>query len=289
MDHIPVTAGSQHPEIPLWIDVDGDYKAACDDLLRYPSLKGWNTALFMGNDFTEESHGRGTKEITSFLQMWLYFGVLSSGLGCPIKINDFQRRANHNSHKVLCTRNLHTYLFNWIHESNDLPRHDKIRRLIQLNDAVILICRLLPGIWEGKKYGHSLPPELGLSIATLGVSLGFALPQLILGRDNLDSDVKKEHIRLWGDIWFLGTFLKERFEGFGWCPNDVFRLSKVVSINALCYVATIPRMETVGHLECREDGCNANNIDETMYIMKHVKPDCDCCNITSTSEEVSEY
>src|SRR5436190_23388618 len=102
MDHIPVAPESQHPEIPLWVDVNSEYRVDYDQLLDYPGLKGWDKALFMSNDFTEESHGRSTREITAFLQMWLYFGMLSAGSGLAINAKDFLRQTD-NSPRVLST------------------------------------------------------------------------------------------------------------------------------------------------------------------------------------------
>jgi hypothetical protein len=286
MDHIPAAPESQHPEIPLWADIDSEYRVDYDQLLEFPRLEGWDKALFMSNDFTEESHRRSTREITAFLQMWLYFGVLSAGLELPIKARDFQRQMGDESRRVISTRSLDAHVLKWVRESSGLPWPDKYSRLLRLDKALALIYELLPGVWEGERYRHSLPPELGLSIATLGVYLSFALPQ-VMGRENLESDIRSGPVRLWGDIWFIGKYMKKRFEGLGWCPNDVLRLSKMVSINALCYFATIPRMESVDHKQCREDLCDANNIDERNYRTKHVKPDCNCCYITSTSEEAS--
>lgn len=156
----------------------------------------------------------------------------------------------------------------------------------RLDKALALIYELLPGVWDMERYRHSLPPELGLSIATLGVYRSFVLPQ-VMGRENLESDIRSGPVRLWGDTWFIGKYMKKSFEGLGWCPNDVLRLLKMVSINALCYFLTIARMESIDHKQGREDLCDANNMDERNYRTKHVKQDCNCCSITSTSEEAS--
>lgn len=156
------------------------------------------------------------------------------------------------------------HLLRWIRESNGLTTNDKLHRQIQLDKALTLPFTLLPGIWESEEYGHSLPPELGLSIVTLGLALNFVFPQ-IMGRESLGSDISKGEVRLWGEKWFVGKYIKRRFEELGWCPNDFFRLCKVVSVNSLCYLATVPRTESVGHLQCHEHSCIANNIDEANY------------------------
>lgn len=92
--------GSRHPEIPLWVDIDSECQVDLDQVDELPGLEGWDMSLFMNNDYTETSHKRDTIEIAGFLQRWLYFNVLSAGLGQAIKAKDFQREVEASSMRV---------------------------------------------------------------------------------------------------------------------------------------------------------------------------------------------
>ena len=287
MDHIPSITGLQHPEIPLWATEDTTYSiTSISELYDYPSLHGWNADLFMNEDFTQASHQRHIKDIIRFLQSWLFFALLSAALDAPVKSQDFRRQANGSSQYVLCTRALNTYLQAWIRRGKDAPKSEINRLLLQMSDAMLLIHKILPAINDGGKYNHFLPSSLGLSLSILGNTLGFALPQF-LGRKSLDSDIRTGHMRLWGDNWPVSGYIKGLFARGGWCPNDLFRLSKMVSTNALAYAATMPRSEDVSHEKCQVEHCAANDIDEFNYRTKHVGSSCSCCFIGSKGRDAA--
>ena len=286
MDHIPFVTGFQQPEIPLWATEDMTYSITMSELFDYPRLQGWNAELIVNGDFTQASHQRNIKETARFLQSWLFFALLSAALDAPVKSQDFRRWANGGSQFVLSTRALNTYLQAWIRRRKDAPESEINRLVLQMSDAMILIHRLLPVIHDGGKHDHSLPPSLGFSLSILGNMLGFALPQF-LGRKSLDSDVRTGHMRLWGDSWPVSGYLKDLFARRRWCPNDLFRLSKMVSTNALAYAATMPRTEDVSHDKCQVEHCAANDIDGYTYRTKHVDSNCLCCFIGSRGRDIA--
>lgn len=287
MDHIPCYYDGQHPDIPLWVSSNWVYNTTeIEELQQYPYLNGWDKNLFMKYDFTESSHKRSLEDMVEFLQQWLYFGGLATALSIPVRASDFEQRNSRGESKLLSTKNLGSFLTRWLHEVKCLSKQQRLPHLIRMNKVISLLKIMARAMWDCEHYKHRLPSALPLSLTILGITLGFVLPQS-LGRANLDSDVRSSHIRLWAEDWYMGEDLKCRFKRLNWCPNDYFRLSKIMSISTLCYAATIRRSENVIHSQCVERECTANFIDENIYSTKHAGPDCRCEFIPSTSSSAS--
>lgn len=284
MDHIPSAEDFIHPEIPLLVENDVEVSLTTSQLEGFPQRHGWNAAAFLSLDFTTRTHGRSETEIATFIQLWLYFGVLSAALGVTIHVRDFRLETAPGPR--LHTANLDVLVREFLEKGQSLSKAQKISMVTSLCEAAKLQRRLLAGFVDGSKIGDVLL-QLGHSLTVLGCTLEFAVPQM-MSRAMVASDIREGSIRLWAEQWPISGFLRRLFAERGWCPSDLPRLSKLVSVNALCYVVTVRRKEMVDHGRCSEQECAVNNIDRDLYRTQHLQDGCLCSQIEDTGQAACE-
>ncbi|KAI9776887.1 MAG: hypothetical protein M1839_009335 [Geoglossum umbratile] len=120
MDHLPTVTD------PAWPPVEVPYvcKEGYDDrgFSGYPERRGWNTDLFLRGIFRQDL--KSWEDTASFLQEWLYFGMLTEFLGFALKVDDFIRRAE-DGRCVITTALLFQYLDTWQRSFQRLPSKAK--------------------------------------------------------------------------------------------------------------------------------------------------------------------
>ncbi|OQU96206.1 hypothetical protein CLAIMM_02319 [Cladophialophora immunda] len=280
MDHIPCAEDFTHPEIPLFVDEDVEVSVTTSELEGFPRRHGWNAESFMSLDFTSRAHGRSETDIATLIQLWLYFGVLSAALDVTVNIRDFCLETP--TGPKLHTAHLSVLVCRFLKRGQSLSKAHKIRMVSSLCEATKLQGRLLAGLVDGSEASPMLL-QLGHSLTVLGCTLEFAVPQM-MSRAMVASDIREGSIRLWAEQWSTGRLLKQLFTERGWCPSDLPRLSRLVSVNALCYAVTIRRKEMVDHGRCSEQECAVNNVDRNTYRTRHLEPECHCPQIEDTGQ-----
>jgi Heterokaryon incompatibility protein (HET) len=118
-----------------------------------------------------------------------------------------------------------------------------------------------------------VPREVVLSFSVLGCTIDHALEWFWkLGR---------------GRNWDLNTIAAAKMMQSGWCPRDIavarFFLSEIPMF-CTSYMArpSVPQ----DHWYCSEMTCAVNQVNELAYVTKHRMPECRCCHIQSTQEEI---
>ncbi|TLD32551.1 hypothetical protein E2P81_ATG05527 [Venturia nashicola] len=85
------------------------------DFLTFPDRKGWDVSSWRWS--TEEVgfdlNGRTIQEMSSFLQAWLFFGLLRAVLDIPISQTDFTRRDESDGRQLITTALLPKHLEDW--------------------------------------------------------------------------------------------------------------------------------------------------------------------------------
>ncbi len=268
MDHLSKLghAVGPYPRVPL----------LCED--KYDNLPfdgyqdrcGFSIRRLYTYDFTEHPPAK----TASFLQNWLYFGVLNElfGLEQPFDLNAFVEADNLGLR--VCTEHLDTYLTTWAKQIENLATRSVTdcraafeRVGVCLNTAHKIragldICPNSPVPWE-----------VTLSIGVLGCTIDHALQWLFgLGR---------------GRDWDLANVAAARMLHSGWCPRDIAVARESLSELPMYCTSFMARpLGSQGHWQCLQDTCKVNQIDERAYVTKHRMPGCQCAHLSPTQSEV---
>lgn len=286
MDHIPFSSDIPHQRFPLLVPPLAELSVSFAELEEFPYETAWDAEPFLDLDFTPSTHRRSAQEIAKFVQLWLYFGVLSAALGYPIKVADFCDQDDDGTY-YLSTRHLHELILQFLSRREALPREEWNTTKTDFIEATTLLERLLPGLIWSRPNTDLLYPELEYALGVLCTTLKYAAAQLI-NRKDLASDLREDSIRLWQSGWPTPVVLVQLFAARGWCPSDLFRLSKLVSLNALSYAVTLQRYGSMDHTQCTAQGCVINNIDEDNYSTQHRTAQCDCELVEDTNNQACE-
>lgn len=288
MDHIPFASDTPHQRFPLLVPPSAELSVSQAELEDFPYETAWEAEAFLALDFTPSTHRRSVQDIARFVQLWLYFGVLSAALGTAIKVADFCVQDDDGSY-YLSTRNLHELILQCLMRAEDPPSRDAwIAARTDLDRATSLLERLLPGLtWTTP--GADLDPvyyELEYPLTILCNTLKFTMPQLV-SRWARASDLREDSIRLWGG-GHTPILLTRLFALRGWCPSDLPRLSELLSTNALSYAITLQRHGFTNHANCTAQNCVINTIDEATYTTQHRTAECTCELVENTCDQASK-
>lgn len=276
MDHLHGGDDANHvggPSINLSVQVpflcQYEYDQTCE-FTEFPDQKGFDKNKFLSLDYAQ----RPPDETASFLQTWLYFGLLSRALRIPLSTEDFVDRST-TPPTITTRKNLPIYLGQW----DKKVRHKYLEEMeADLGEARSHVLAVL-------KAGSScpLPAEIVLSIMILGATLTTAI------------DLKVERFPPRNETiitnWGMSPLVTERLLRSGWCINDVHRLCNTVSAPTALIASNIVRQEVVPketHNACSPEACIARNINEATYETKHVESGCQCNSITAPIEGVKE-
>jgi hypothetical protein len=276
MDHLYESDGGQQASIPgpgTRIQVpflcEEEYDHDCE-FTEYPSQKGFDKNKFLGLDFSQ----RPPDETASFLQTWLYFGLLSRVLRMPLTTEDFVQRTS-TAPTITTRKSLPLYLDTWGKKVK--AKHvDQMEADLEEARSHVL-CMLEAGD------SCPLPGEVVLSIMVLGATLSFAIDLKI-------ESFPPKNKTVFAD-WGMSPLITDRLVQNGWCINDVHRLCDTVSPPTALLAADIVRQEVVPmetHHVCSPAGCIARNIDESTYETKHVDPSCQCDSVAAPVDRVKE-
>ena len=216
------------------------------DIMSYPKRQGYCV-------------GRGKKSI-SFMQTWLYFGLLSEFLGRCVKIAEYSRFEEDGS-RVMSTASLLLDIDVWksqhiaIEEKED---HDYLQRW---SKVALKIAELL-SLLKSKDLNWDL--LLGLPLTTLIETFDTAL-RTVYG--------KRITISLPRTLHISELMLKD-----SWCPYSVFACHERFKIAAQYLIYTVGRPQDGRcHKKCSKQECHSNQVSMDEYDVRHVDG-CDGCN-----------
>lgn len=254
MDHLPTSAGKPPIEIPyLCRDMyDGG------EFATFPQRRGWHLETLL---FKELSLSKVPKdEATSFLQSWMYFGLLYHVFQ-PIPVNfdpfDFVRQ-DHNGRQLITTRKLPEYVLKWAGWEEQRTPEQRLERFNYMKSCFSLLQRFTIVYCHEDMSQWPLDPEICLSIIILADSLmkaGFDILNVGLGF-NID--------------WGSSNLLVGTMKNSGWCIRAISTLLKGQQIHNLYYASTLGPPEVLrNHENCNEHVCQWEQVDEGNYEVKH--------------------
>ncbi|ETI22721.1 hypothetical protein G647_06797 [Cladophialophora carrionii CBS 160.54] len=252
-------------QVPFLCEYEYDHDC---EFTEYPSQKGFDKHKFLGLDFSQ----RPPDETASFLQTWLYFGLLGRVLRVPLTMEDFVDRTS-TPPTITTRRSLPSYLEAWAKKVK--AKHVQQMEADLEEARSFVLCMLEAG------HACPLPKEVVLSIMVLGATLSFAIDLKIESFPPKNKTVIAD--------WGMSPLITARLVRNGWCINDVHRLCDTVSPPTALLAADIVRQEVVSretHDVCSPAGCISRNIDESTYETKHVDPGCQCDSVAAPVDQV---
>jgi hypothetical protein len=243
--------------------------------LGYPQRKGWNKDWLF--DFGVFG-GKTLAEATSFLQTWLYFGLLTETLGVKVATTDFVRKGSTGA--VITTHALPKYLNEWRERDGILSASAKSRRQIKIDICFDEVNKILSA-YRSQASARPLSPEVSLSIIILGETLSRAKLR-ILDTSEAGTISGRNHA---GEIdWGTSELLKDQMLRAGWCPSTIFMLQRELKlVTGLYYASSFPPIRKA-HLLCSDIECFDVHNDEYTYRTKHTT-NCSGCSYVEVNVE----
>jgi hypothetical protein len=265
MDHLQYPSNGLPPlEIPFLCEEEYDGFGLQD----YPERKGYKKDEITSGNWPQDRLG----EAASFLQSWLYFGLMTVVFGIPVPLNDFTR-LNSDGRKVITTKLLPKYLMEWHTRFSKLPQDDKRDYLNAIDKYIEMPTNFT--------IGRDIAPPSS-NIPTVSLSIDILREALLAARLSLSrqigDDVSSQE--QWAEPmeYDSNAFLEKRMLDRGWCLNEIGRIrAKELSAATVYYLSSIPRyFRGLDHGSCTETECKFSSIDHSSYQVAHTLPGCSC-------------
>ena len=266
MDHLPPVSKSYNAvEIPY---LGGEYDG--EEFTGYPAQQNWDLEKLQAGDL----QNRTALDAGSFIQSWLYFGMMQEVLGIDILTADFVR-VDGSQKQFVTTHKLQEYLQTWRSQIDQEKASGPIEVLINRNKRAVACLTHAYNVWfnfDEDERNRFVSPEIGLSIHILASALEHALTSVC------EIPVKDTSWRL-----ERNDFLTQRMIDYGWCPSIVEQICATNHLAFQYYASLLlARSDPRVHEQCRagHHGCSAKNVNNASYVTKHHLPDCKCELIT---------
>lgn len=258
------------------------------DFIAYPQRVGWTREeLFIRDTWTglDGPEGRSSEQAASFLQEWLFFGLLHAFFGDFIRFSDFID-ADQNGFPVVHTRKL-------IEISKDFAKKEHLDRALVQRDFQALDSCLMEAsaIYDfiRQNPGTRLDPYFLLSLATLGSFL-CSLRQMLQVDPNPESvlnqimwqppsvPAEEEGLQFFRDQNGLVSLLTREMVRSGWCPRAVFAMTDFFGLETQMFYSHLRIIDVSEqkHSKCTNLQCLSCQINKAEYESIHSEAGCEC-------------
>jgi hypothetical protein len=250
------------PPKPLRIVYDGILYDG-SDWVTYPVRQGWYS-----EPWTPKFHqGKIPEEYHPAIRSWLYFGLLHYVFGDDLNQADFllteegdgDGEEKGEQRQYLTTKHLEKY----IGSAKEWKKKGYGERCVEI---VGKVCGQLP------RYTPYLSPQMGFAIQLICQALWYVANK----RDGPHE--KPSHVLKW---MFVRSDLAEHMVQNGWCPLDAEKCRQAGGeVDTAAYLLQLVRTKAAwnkrNHALCRKTECIADNVDESLYVTRHVEEGCSC-------------
>jgi len=273
MNHLPPVSKPYKSVIVPYLG--GEYDGL--PFTAYPQRKNWDISRLQQDDLL----GKTREEVATFLQTWLFFGMLHEFLEQPIVTADFVVDIL-ATRPVITTAKLPGYMARWreqIDNEKTLPdaaslMNHRVQRYRTFFEETCHIWRDFGQFQENDGHFPLIPPEVALSIQILAGTLEHSVtwPHIVDIETNLTNFTR----------WQLTTnpWLDRRMTAEGWCPMIFRELQKAGRVSLQYYASLLhcPSTSPSDHLTCVQGlrGCIAKNVDNDTYQTQHAVGGCSC-------------
>ena len=215
----------------------------------------------------EKLHPTPKEEQESFMQTWLFFGLLNEVLGELYHEEDFLAEdSTETNHFILCTKKLRPLLKAACRLGFEKASRATRRRFDHLRECLNLVIRVSLAFHSAFDWG------LMCSLAAVHEAIVHALNRVArkLGSDNIPN-------LLWPKKFFTKSICS-RMLGAGWCPSDIERAkAHFTSTQTLYFLSRMSKNEIQrSHVTCTSRLCSSFQIELSTYQTKH-RQSCTGC------------
>jgi hypothetical protein len=282
MDHLPNFGASAPIEVPYV----GNEAYDGHGFQGYPDRKGWDTANLLRLTFDGRTH----EEAASFLQTWLFFGLLFEVIPIDVRMDDFLKLTE-DGRSVITTECLSRYIRDWRQHAQGSSPEQNQKEQAALSECfdyvwqfILSYCDVSSRELETSRIPSFTPldsqwpisPEISLSIMVLADTLSkaaFTIYRIPMSRGS----------------WGISELLVSRMLDAGWCPNVMSILKSTAQTQPLYYASTLgsPRVPK-DHASCTEYSCAADQINAASYTTRHRSKGCTCAFVEVPVKHVVE-
>jgi hypothetical protein len=278
MEHLPPVVKPYEPiSIPF---IAEEYDGG--DFAEYPNRRGLNLERLTKGDFQNLS----SNQVASFLQTWLYFGLLHGILGVNFKAEEFVR-IDEAGKKWLTTAKLPVYLYRVKHsvqKEKEMPVYTEAYVKLR-NDRITKCLSLSQDVWENFKrlperfnIPNPLSPEIALGIHIVAITLQVGATEICGGSPGEPSYRKVP----WetGRHWRItrNDFVERRMVSQGWCPTVIRQIWTHENPLGQYYASLLgPPHRKLDHSDCKFDEIECTAMKKLpLGRVKHESEDCQC-------------
>jgi len=231
--------------------------------------------------FQDDNEGwsgrKSMEEATSFLQNWLYFGLLTAIFGPEIDLQDFVTK-NSNGEDIITTVKLYDRVSDLFHSLPGIPPEVLQFQKVTIDRHLHLTHQVYSHICQNT----TVNPAVLLSIAILADFL--AVIRNVLYWKGIPPE--DELVFSWPVGDFTADILTNIMSKGGWCVSQIIR-SKRLSPSGQYFVSNLnPPPSEKPHQQCERFKCVAYKMDWDTYKTKHVTGKCECGMVSTTSDSL---
>lgn len=285
MDHLPVPSYPLHPSIKVPLRCNPSYGLSSvpegrSSFSEYPESQGWEIERVLIGDI-----GPDPRLAESFLQEWLYFGLMSEVLNsCGLVVTEFDKfiANDENGTKLVTTATLPETIEKWKRAKSKLASDEQLMIMMQVDDVLSearhFISRLVV-LSSSPDWDLPMEEAILLSIIVLGQTLEFSMVNIF--RNVTGGQLAP--MKMWPNTHNLGRLLREE----GCCLNHVRQLEETVTAPTMYYAYRSGVLrDKMNHEKCTADKCVAYQIDPQEYQTIHREPGCSCDHLQPPMDKV---
>lgn len=294
MDHLIAAIDPVHGVVEVPYLYDERWKFDDLDFVSFPARKNLDIVKIRRGEFGDLSE----QEALSFIQSWLFFGLIRSAFavgGIAPDANDFLIETG--GRQIISTKLLPDYLTAWMFRNRAIALGgSSIKQRYQLEallthaaqSLVLVAWRDEPqhaGLAVGAQQAYSTKEAVLLSCDILVHTFThafniFAIPVINVVDDQVVHMISGgTRPRCAGSTPSMTAYMQRRFREAGWCPYTVSKLKDTFQgCPCVLYMASNLRSAYRtgdSHENCRPVQCLKDRTDERMYLPSH-RDGCQC-------------
>jgi hypothetical protein len=288
MDHLLLPRVPALPRISVPLLATEAYDEG--PFLNYPERRGWRLSRLDHGErvYFCDSRVPSAVETKSFLQTWLYFGLLYEATGSLHKTFNFSI-TDASGATTLNSTKLEEVVIEWTTKLVPIAARSTTTVKGDMSlvdfDAVQRQCtHLNQCLWETRRLSQTISTNseiydqlTWLAIAVLGEYLFRAIKDVYTWLF-LDTSVLVEVTWRKPDEDDCGRPIVSLMRRNGWCPYDVAVVdAQTRHVGVLYYHANLePPRSSKNHLGCTDSSCTALSINPATYELSHSHNGCTC-------------
>lgn len=278
MEHLPLPVSSSNslPRVP-YICKESPYDEG--DFLTYPERAGWPCVLQNGDQLSwvtaENLQPSEDKALESFLQSWLFFGLLHHVLA-PVELyspDDYLMASGYSLY--VHTASLENKLSSWL----DLVRYSQPDTKVQVLDDLTQCLKLAHLAYRVTL----LPSHRGFDKA-IRLGLG-AVYEAIEAAVDMACDGKCDILSVAPEI---DESTRNSMISYGWCPAEISAAANdFCSLSGRIYLQHMRKPDVgIVHTACTPETCKQTQINLETYQPRHVTKDCHCESLGPKMDDI---